>query len=149
VIRRILSCLENSPVLTNRGFVTASQDDRNVSANVMCGPLGRFNWPLFCELARFQLLLPTVSTITAILEPHEDGSLHLPLPVEMRGGKVKVIATLIPVTQGDTVQEAEQRVKTLDSLRRIAARGGIKNIPDPTQWQREIRKDRPLPGREE
>jgi hypothetical protein len=27
-------------------------------------------------------------------------------------------------------QEAGQRVKTLDSLRRIAARGGIKNIPD-------------------
>ena len=47
-----------------------------------------------------------MSTITAILEPHEDGSLHLPLPVEMRRGKVKVIATLIPVTQGDTEQEA-------------------------------------------
>ncbi len=39
--------------------------------------------------------------------------------------------------------------KTLDSLRRIAARGGIKNIPDPARWQREIRQDRPLPGREE
>jgi hypothetical protein len=90
-----------------------------------------------------------VSTIIAILEPHEDGSLHLPVPAEMRQGKVKVIATLIPVTQGDTEQEAGQRVRTLDSLRRIAARGGIKNIPDPSRWQREIRQDRPLPGREE
>jgi hypothetical protein len=35
------------------------------------------------------------------------------------------------------------------SLRRIAARGGIRHIPDPTRWQREIRQDRPLPGREE
>jgi hypothetical protein len=67
----------------------------------------------------------------------------------MRRGKVKVIATLIPVAQGNTEQEAGQRVKTLDSLRRIAARGGIKNIPDPAQWQRDIRPDRPLPGREE
>jgi hypothetical protein len=89
-----------------------------------------------------------VTTITAILEPHADGSLHLPVPAEMRRGKVKVIATLIPVP-GNTEQEAGQRVKTLDSLRRIAARGGIKNIPDPARWQREIRQDRPLPGREE
>ena len=102
----------------------------------------------FCELARIQLLLRIVSTITAILEPHADGSLHLPVPAEMRRGKVKVIATLIPVP-GNTEQEAGQRVKTLDSLRRIAARGGIKNIPDPARWQREIRQDRPLPGREE
>ena len=89
-----------------------------------------------------------MTTITAILEPHADDSLHLPVPAEMRRGKVKVIATLIPVP-GNTEQEAGQRVKTLDSLRRIAARGGIKNIPDPARWQREIRQDRPLPGREE
>jgi hypothetical protein len=25
---------------------------------------------------------------------------------------------------------------------------GFKGIPDPSEWQREIRKDRPLPGRE-
>ncbi len=104
------------------------------------------NWPDFSYY--YELLLRTVSTITAILEPHADGSLHLPVPAEMRRGKVKVIATLIPVP-GSTEQEAGQRVKTLDSLRRIAARGGIKNIPDPARWQREIRQDRPLPGREE
>jgi hypothetical protein len=62
----------------------------------------------------------------------------------MRRGKVKVIATLIPVP--DNTQQA---VKTLDALWRIAARGGMKNIPDPAQWQREIRQERPLPGREE
>ena len=63
----------------------------------------------------------------------------------MRRGKVKVIATLIPVP-GEHDQEGERRS---DSLRRIAARGGIKSIPDPARWQREIRQDRPLPGREE
>jgi hypothetical protein len=84
-----------------------------------------------------------VSTITAILEPDADGSIHLPVPAEMRRGKVKVIATLIAVPG-----ETEQGAKKLDSLRRIAERGGM-NIPDPARWQREIRQDRPLPGREE
>ena len=34
-------------------------------------------------------------------------------------------------------------------LQKIADRGGIKGIEDPVAWQREIRKDRPLPGRDE
>jgi hypothetical protein len=89
-------------------------------------------------------MLNTATTITAILEADADGSIHLPVPVEMRRGKVKVTATLIPVSG-----ETDQAVNTLESLRRIAARGGIKNIPDPARWQREIRQDRPLPGREE
>jgi hypothetical protein len=85
-----------------------------------------------------------VSTITAILEADADGSIHLPVPPEMRRGKVKVTATLISVSG-----ETDQAVNTLDPLRRIAARGGIKSIPDPARWQRKIRQDRPLPGREE
>lgn len=35
-----------------------------------------------------------MSTITAILDADPDGSLHLPLPPELRGTKVKVSATL-------------------------------------------------------
>lgn len=35
-----------------------------------------------------------MNTITAILEPNADGSLHLPLPPELRGTKVKVEAKL-------------------------------------------------------
>ena len=35
-----------------------------------------------------------MSTITAILEPDADGTLHLPLPVELRHGKVRVEATV-------------------------------------------------------
>ncbi len=57
-----------------------------------------------------------MSTITAILEAHADGSIHLPVPVEMRRGKVKVTATLIPVSG-----ETDQAANPLDSLRRIAA----------------------------
>jgi hypothetical protein len=40
-----------------------------------------------------------MSTITAILEPDADGSLHLPLPKDLRGGKVKVEAKLEPVEE--------------------------------------------------
>jgi hypothetical protein len=35
-----------------------------------------------------------MSTITAILEPNADGTLHLPVPDELKSGKVKVVATL-------------------------------------------------------
>ncbi len=35
-----------------------------------------------------------MSMIVAILDPSPDGSLHLPLPEELRHGKVKVVATL-------------------------------------------------------
>ena len=35
-----------------------------------------------------------MSTITAILEPDADGSVHLPLPPELRRTPVKVTATL-------------------------------------------------------
>ena len=41
-----------------------------------------------------------MSTITAILEPDSDGCLHLPVPEELRGGKVKVVASLETVTAG-------------------------------------------------
>lgn len=42
--------------------------------------------------------LEPVSTITTILEPDADGSIHLPVPEEMRGGKVKVTAHLEAVS---------------------------------------------------
>lgn len=35
-----------------------------------------------------------MSTITAILEPEADGTLHLPVPDELKAGKVKVVAIL-------------------------------------------------------
>ncbi len=38
-----------------------------------------------------------MSTVTAILEANADGSLHLPLPTELRRGKIKVVASLTAV----------------------------------------------------
>jgi hypothetical protein len=89
-----------------------------------------------------------VSTITAILEPDVDGTLHLPLPVEMRSSKlkVKVTATLesvgAPVVATDS--EIKKRVEALEQLRKL---NPFREIADPVAWQREVRKDRPLPGR--
>ena len=37
-----------------------------------------------------------MSTVTAILEPSEDGTLHLPVPPGLGHGKIKVVATLTP-----------------------------------------------------
>lgn len=42
-----------------------------------------------------------MSTLTAILEPDADGTLHLPLPEELKTGKVKVVATLEAVETPD------------------------------------------------
>ena len=50
--------------------------------------------------------LPAMSTITAILEPDPDGCLHLPVPEEMRGGKVKVIASLETVVASEAAEQA-------------------------------------------
>jgi hypothetical protein len=93
-----------------------------------------------------------VSTITAILEPHADGSLHLPLPVELRHRRVRVEATLEAADESEsaprlaTPEMLGQRREALAALR---AMGGLKDvIPDPAAWQREQREDRPLPGRE-
>jgi hypothetical protein len=88
-----------------------------------------------------------MSTITAILEPDVDGTLHLPLPAEMRSSKVKVTATLesvgAPVVATDS--EIKKRLEALEQLRKL---NPFREIADPVAWQREIRKDRPLPGRE-
>lgn len=35
-----------------------------------------------------------------------------------------------------------------DALRRLADQGGIASISDPVEWQRQVREERRLPGRE-
>lgn len=84
-----------------------------------------------------------MSTITAILEADTDGTLHLPVPQNLRRGKVKVVATL----QSEPC-ERPTRETALAALRQLRKLGTFKKITDPVAWQREIRKDRPLPGRD-
>lgn len=48
-----------------------------------------------------------MSTITAVLEPASDGTLHLPVPADLRSRRVKVVATLEAVElPPSTVREA-------------------------------------------
>ena len=104
---------------------------------------GRFPFP--AKAGSFRRM----STITAILERDADGTLHLPLPADAPRGKLKVTATLESISADDAAARQASWQKAMDALRRLAARGGIRSIPDPVAWQREMRKDRPLPGREE
>ncbi|MBX3293081.1 MAG: hypothetical protein KF881_09360 [Acidobacteria bacterium] len=67
-------------------------------------------------------------------------------PDAVKDGKlVRVEVTLVskPVKQSK-----RNAVRAVAALKEIASRGGISSIPDPVAWQREIRKDRPLPGRD-
>jgi hypothetical protein len=114
-----------------------------------------------------------MSMITAILEPDVNGTIHLTLPPELRSGNVVVTATELKVSNVEAEDQyappytAEDmprlreilaqgfRNKKSDgpamaaALEAIAKNGGAKSIPDPVAWQREIRKDKPQPGREE
>ena len=44
--------------------------------------------------------------------------------------------------------EAERKAALRDALDKLAKSGAFADIEDPVAWQREIRKDRPLPGRD-
>ena len=82
-------------------------------------------------------------TITAILEPNADGTLHLPLPDHVRDGKIKVTTFL--EQQGEP---ASPSGTPLDALRELRKLNAFEAITDPVSWQRDQRQDRQLPGRE-
>jgi hypothetical protein len=86
-----------------------------------------------------------MSTITAILEADADGTLHLPLPMELRKSKLKVTATIQAVQD---LTDRPTKEDALAALRKLRDLGTFKKIADPMAWQREIRKDRPMPGRD-
>ena len=45
-------------------------------------------------------------------------------------------------------QTATRRKRMAEALEKLAATDAFSEISDPVEWQREIRKDRPLPGRD-
>ncbi len=84
-----------------------------------------------------------MNTITAILEPSADGMLHLQVPHELLGKKLRITAQV----ESAENESSGPSAAGWDALARIAARGGLAEIDDPVAWQREIRQDRPLNGR--
>ena len=68
-----------------------------------------------------------MSTITAILEPDADGTLHLPLPSEWRKVPIRVHAELEPVSS----PSAKGRTPASESLKGFGClRGKISIAPD-------------------
>jgi hypothetical protein len=86
-----------------------------------------------------------MSTITAILEADADGTLHLPLPAELRKSKLRVTASIQAVPDPN---ERPTKEDALAALRKLRELGTFKAITDAAAWQREIRQDRPLPARD-
>jgi len=60
-----------------------------------------------------------------------------------------VEVTVTVPDEADLLSPEERGRRMAEALEALAALGGFKSIPDPVAWQREIRKDRPLPGRDE
>ena len=93
-----------------------------------------------------------MSTITVVLKPDADGSVRIPLPPELRHGRVRVEAKLEAVGEtadGAPRASAEMLLERKEALADLRALGGLRDvIPDPVAWQRELREERPLPGRE-
>ena len=100
-----------------------------------------------------------MSTVTVILEPDADGTVHLPVPPELRHGKLRVVASLqaiaeiskpdLAIIRASLKATPEMMAKRKAALESLRAAGGLRDfISDPSAWQREIRQDRPLPGRE-
>ncbi len=61
------------------------------------------------------------------------------------GEGIRVIVTV----ESEVPKVPFRNEKLAAILERLAASDIHKHFPDPLEWQREIRKDRPLPGREE
>ena len=84
-----------------------------------------------------------MSTITAVLDACPDGTVHLPLPPDLRGVRVRVEAKL---------EAAPSVTKNIGELRAIMQklrdRNPFRGIKDPVAWQRESREDVRLPGRD-
>lgn len=59
---------------------------------------------------------------------------------------VKVYVTVLP--EEDVAVEARGR-RMAEALEKLAELGAFAEIKDPVEWQRELRRDRPLPGRDE
>ncbi len=80
------------------------------------------------------VILFAVSTVTAILEPEADGTLHLPVPEALRHGKVEVVATLRSVmVQSNPASKLrggilERLRKTRDLLGPIDSDDGLSDV---------------------
>ncbi|MEW5830092.1 MAG: DUF2281 domain-containing protein [Chloroflexota bacterium] len=72
------------------------------------------------------------------------------LPPEKQGEVLDFITFLQERTRSaqSIPAESERKKHIKQALATLAKMGTFANITDPVEWQRQIRKDRPLPGRD-
>ena len=95
-----------------------------------------------------------MKTLEADIEIGPDGSVKLlsPLPAWLKPGRAHVLMTV------ESLEETPQRRKLTATPEMIALREAAmekirklnpyRDIADPVEWQRGMREDRPLPGRD-
>jgi len=78
----------------------------------------------------------SMSSITAVLDACSDGTLHLPLPPDLRGTRVRVEAKLEAASSA-----AKSPVELRAIMQKIRDRNPFRGIKDPVAWQGEARED--------
>lgn len=93
-------------------------------------------------------------TLETEIEIGADGSVKLlsPLPSWLKPGRAHVLMTVESVEEKPvrrkltaTPEMIARRVAALEEVRKL---NPYRDITDPVEWQREMREDRPLPGRD-
>ena len=69
-------------------------------------------------------------------------------PPPVSAADVSVLVTVLPNEDAAPRPRVPSGRKLADILRRLARENAVPSIPDPVAWQREIRQDRVLPGRD-
>jgi len=97
---------------------------------------------------------PPMRTLETDIEIGADGSVKLlsPLPAWLKPGRAHVRMTVESLEEKPmrrkltaTPEMIARRVTALEKIRKL---NPYRDITDPVEWQREIREDRPLPGRD-
>ena len=89
-----------------------------------------------------------MKTLETDAEINVDGSMKLlsPLPVWLKPGRRRLLLVVDEPVSESAIPPQEETL--LDALKRLRKLGTFREIADPVAWQREIRKDRPLPNRD-
>ena len=99
---------------------------------------------------------PGMKTLETDIEIGTDGSMRLlsPLPAWLKPGRAHVLMTVESLQGRDqpkrrkytaTPEMIARRVAALEKIRKL---NPYREITDPLAWQRKMREDRPLPGRD-
>lgn len=95
-----------------------------------------------------------MKTLEADIEIGTDGSMRMlsPLPAWLKPGRAHVLMTVESVEEKPkrrkltaSPEMISRRVVALEEIRKL---NPYREISDPVVWQRDIREDRPLPGRD-